>query len=111
MVDTLAVFIPITFFICITLAIKFIVENGTRRKIVSTNASEDLIRVMFDADERSRKNASMKWGLVLISVGVAFGVIEVFEMRMETPGAFALLSIAAGAALLVHHRLSRTIER
>ena len=50
-----ALFIPIVFFICVTLAIKIIVDSRLRRRMAETHASEELIKAMLMADERSRQ--------------------------------------------------------
>ena len=44
------VLIPITLFICVTYAIKVVVEARTRAKLIAGNGSEELIRTMVQAE-------------------------------------------------------------
>ena len=64
--------IPITLFFSIALSIKFVVDGRFRRRLAETHASEDLVKAMLAADEVSRRHASLKWGIVLTAIGVAF---------------------------------------
>ena len=102
-----ALFIPIVFFICVTLAIKIIVDSRLRRRMAETHASEELIKAMLMADERSRQMSAFKWGIVLVSVGVAFGLIDFLNLDGEAPGTWGLLLGFAGGGLLGFHMLNK----
>lgn len=95
--------IPITLFICITLAIKIVVESRLRRRLAETHASEDLVRAMLVADEQSRRLSALKWGIVLVAVGVAFGLIDMLNLNPDQPGTWGLLLAAAGGGMLGFH--------
>jgi len=95
--------IPISLFVCITLSIKFIVDARLRRRFAETNASEELIKGMLQADEMSRRLSALKWGLVLAIQGLAFGMIQIFHMEEDSPGVIGLVVGAAGVGLLAYH--------
>ena len=100
-------FIPIVLFICVTLAIKFIVDARVRRRMAETHASEDLIKAMLMADEHSRQMSAFKWGIVLVSLGLAFGLIDWLNLNADSPGTWGLLLGFAGAGLLGFHALNK----
>lgn len=102
-----AMFIPIVLFVCIVLAIKIIVEARLRRRLAETHASEELIKAMLMADERSRQLSAFKWGIVLVAVGAAFGLIDALNLDGEAPGTWGLLLGFAGAGLLGFHQFSK----
>lgn len=101
-----AVFIPIVFFVCIVMAIKFVVDARFKRRLVETNASEDLVRAMLVADEQARRVAALKWGMVLTLVGISFGLIDVFDLAADSAASWGLLVGAAGIGMLGFHAIS-----
>jgi len=101
-----ALLIPIVLFICITLSIKYIVDARLRRRLAETHATEDLVKAMLVADERSRQMSAFKWGLVMVAVGGAFGLIDVLNLDGDEPGTWGILFAFAGAGLLGFHWLS-----
>ncbi len=98
--------IPITLFICVTLAIKFVADSRVRRRLVETNASDELIKSMLVADEQNRRLSALKWGLVLTLQGLAFGLMSWMHLdRWDTPGVIGLVIGAAGVGLLTYHAI------
>ncbi|KFN43077.1 hypothetical protein [Arenimonas oryziterrae] len=101
--------IPISFFICVTVAIKAIVDARVRRRMVETNTNDELIKSMLLADEQSRRLSALKWGLVLVLQALAFAVIDAMNLSEPTPGAFALILGAAGVGLLGYHFVAKRL--
>ena len=104
------ILIPITFFIAIVMAIKIIVDSRLRRRLAETNASEDLIKSMLQADEQSRRLSALKWGLVLTLLGLAFGLISVLNLGTDNPGTWGLLLGAAGVGMLAYHGIANRVR-
>ena len=105
-----ALLVPISLFVCITLAIKTVVDARVRRRIAETNPSDDLVKAMLQADEQSRRWSALKWGLVLTLVGVAFGVIGALHLDSDNPGSWGLLVGAAGIGMLAYHGLANRLR-
>jgi hypothetical protein len=102
--------VPITAFICVVMAIKVIVEARLRGRLADTNASQDLIKSMLEADEQSRRLSALKWGLVLTVVGIAFGVISGLRLHSDDPGTWGLLIGAAGIGMLAYHAIANRVR-
>ena len=98
--------IPITLFICLTLSIKFGMEAYTKRRLLESRASDELVRAMLAAEERSRQLSAYIWGTVMTSVGLAFGVIHWLGLDSNSAGALGLLVGAAGVGLVVSRFLA-----
>jgi len=105
--NNLEFLIPITLFVCITLAIKFIVDSRLRRRLAETNASEDLIKGMLRADEQSQRLSALKWGIVLTLQGLAFGLIQGLHLEEASAGVIGLVLGAAGVGLLSYHVIAK----
>lgn len=103
------ILIPITLFICITYAIKVVVDARTRAKLIAGNGSEELIRTMVQAEGLQRRHASLRWGILLLALGIGFGMIEGFGWREVTPGVVAVLLGVTGAGNLLAYVASRKL--
>ncbi len=99
------ILIPIAFFVSVVMAIKIIADSRLRRRLTDTNASEELIKSMVQADEQARRMAALKWGLVLTLIGLAFGFISAAHLDSNNPGTWGLLIGAAGLGMLAFHAL------
>ena len=105
------VLIPITFFFCVTYAIKLLVDARTRSKLIAANGSEELVRSLVQTEEQQRRHASVRWGVVLVCLAVGFALIEFFGWDDITPGAIAVLLGATGFGNLVSYYISRDLPK
>jgi len=105
------VLIPITFFFCVTYAIKLLVDSRTRSKLIAANGSEELVRSLVQNEEQQRRHASVRWGVVLVCLAVGFALIEFFGWDDVTPGAIAVLLGATGVGNLVSYYISRDLPK
>jgi hypothetical protein len=101
--------IPITLFLCVTYAIKALLDARTRAKLIAANGSEELIRSLVRNEEQQRRHASVRWGVVLLCLAVGFALIEYFGWDDVTPGAIAVLLGATGVGNLVSFAISRNL--
>jgi hypothetical protein len=103
--------IPITLFLCVTYAIKALLDARTRTKLIAANGSEELIRSLVQNEEQQRRHASVRWGVVLVCLAVGFALIEFFGWDEVTPGAIAVLLGATGIGNLVSFYISRDLPK
>ena len=104
------ILIPITLFICIVYAIKVVVDARVRSKLVASNGSEELVRSTLQGEELQRRHASLRWGILLLSMAAAFVLIEAFGWDEVTPGVVAVLLAATGAGNLISYAVSRRMQ-
>ena len=98
--------IPIAFFTAVAYSIKVVVDARARAKLIAANVSEELLRSMMAAEEHQRRHSSLRWGIVLVSLAVAFGLIEIFNWQDVGPGAIALLIGATGIGNLAFYKIA-----
>ncbi|HEY5805146.1 MAG TPA: DUF6249 domain-containing protein [Lysobacter sp.] len=103
------ILIPITLFICVTYAIKAVVDARTRAKLIAGNGSEDLIRSLVQAEALQRRHASLRWGILLVALGLGFALIEAFGWREVTPGVVAVLLGMTGLGNLLSYAAARKL--
>ena len=105
------ILIPITLFLCITYAIKALLDSRTRAKLIAANGTEEMIRSLVQNEEQQRRHTSLRWGVVLTALAVGFGLIEFFGWDDVTPGAIALLLGATGIGNLVFYSIARNLPQ
>lgn len=103
------ILIPITLFICVVYAIKVVVDARTRAKLIASNGSEDLIRSLVQAEALQRRHASLRWGILLLAIGLGFALIEAFGWTEITPGVVAVLLGVTGLGNLAAYAASRKL--
>ena len=103
------IFIPIVLFICIAYAIKVVVDSRVRSRMVSAGGSEELVKSIMVDEEQRRRHSSLRWGIVLVSVGLGFALIQWFGWQEVTPGMVAVLAGATGLGNLVFFAISRKL--
>ncbi|HWU77351.1 MAG TPA: DUF6249 domain-containing protein [Rhodanobacter sp.] len=103
------IFIPIVLFICITYAIKVVVDARVRSRMIGAGGSEELVNSIMRDEEQRRRHSSLRWGIVLLSVGLGFGLIQWFGWHDVTPGMVAVLAGATGLGNLVFFAVARKL--
>lgn len=104
------ILVPISLFVSITYAIKAVVDARVRRRMVESGGSQELISSVLRDEELRRRHASLRWGVVLVSLAIGFGLIQWFGWQTVTPGLIAVLAAATGLGNLVFFVISRRIN-
>lgn len=105
MFDIIALLIPIVGFVCLFAIVRAVIDGRVKRRLAETQASEAMVRALFEADADRRRQETLKWGLLLGAIGLSLVVTDLLGLGGDDPGAYGLLLGAAGLALLVHRGL------
>ncbi|MGO1542035.1 MAG: hypothetical protein ACTHZI_00370 [Luteimonas sp.] len=103
--------IPVSLFVAVAYAIKVTVEAYTRRRIIETRGSEELVRAILDGEALRRRQSSLQWGSVLVALAVGFGLVELLGLRDVTPGVVAILLGATGIGNLAYYLLEGRLKQ
>ncbi len=103
------IMIPIVLFICITYAIKVVVDARVRSHMIGAGGSEELVNSIMRDEEQRRRHSSLRWGIVLLSVALGFGLIQWFGWHDVTPGMIAVLAGATGLGNLAFFAIARRL--
>lgn len=102
-----ALLIPISLFIAIAYSIKAVVDARVRKQLVSSNGSPELVRNILQGDETNRRLSSLRWGITMVALALAFGIVEAAGWTDITPGVIAVMVGAIGLGNLGFYALSR----
>ena len=58
-------------------------------------------------EDLRQKHSSLRWGVILVSIAIGFGLIEAGGWQEITPGVVAVLAGATGLGNLAYYFLSR----
>ena len=103
----LDVLVPIVLFVCITYAIKAIVDARMRRQMVESNGSQELVRSLLEGEEQRRRHGSLRWGVILLALAAGFGLVDAGGWQDLTPGVMAILLGATGLGNLGYWFIAR----
>lgn len=103
--------IPITLFICIAYAIHAIADARARSKLVAPHVPEEVIRSLAVLEEERRRQGALRWGISLVCLALAMGLLEVLGARDLTFGAAAALVGSAGLGQLLAWHFTRPTAR
>ena len=102
--------IPIVLFICITYAIKVFVDSRVRLRMVSSGVTGEMVTSILREEELRRRLSSLRWGIVLVALAIAFGVIQGAGWTELNAGIIALLAAATGIGNLVFFAVARRMN-
>jgi hypothetical protein len=102
------ILLPITLIVGIVYAIKVVVEARARRQLLlAADGSVELAHALLRDQERQRRLSSLRWGIVLVSLSLGFGLIHWLEWDEVSPGLVAVLAGATGIGNLVFYFINR----
>ena len=107
MYDIIAILIPATLAACVVIAIRIVTEARLRRRLAETHASEELLQSLLKADAENRRESSLKWGLVLVLLGLGCVAVDLLGLAVDDPSTFGVLFVSIGAGLIGYHALAR----
>ena len=101
------IFVPVTLFVCITYAVKLLIDARVRVLLLRSAPSELEIGNLLRLEEQRTRQASLRAGITLVTLAFGFALIELFNIRDITPGTIAVLAGATGIGNLAFYFLSR----
>ena len=101
------ILIPIVLVLCITYAIKVVVDARVRRQMVESNGSHELVRSMLEGEELRRRHGSLRWGVVLVALAIGFALVDAGGWTDLGPGVIAILLGATGLGNLAYWFIAR----
>ena len=87
--------------------IKMLSDNRLRRLIVQQGEVNENVKYLFSNKFSLAVPPSLKWGMVLIAIGLAIVVAKIVDAfaRVDDSLTFALMFIFGGVALIIYYRI------
>jgi hypothetical protein len=100
-----ALIVGIIFFSMVAV-VKIISDTVTRRKLIDKGLADERIGQVFGVSEIATL-ANLKWGMVLVGVGLAAFISQYLPYYLEEEGAIGLMLIFAGIAFLIYFPIAQ----
>ena len=100
----LEVLIPIVMFLVPVAIIKIVADNRIRNKLIDKGMVDEKAKYLYANQVILQPLASFKWGLVLIGIGLAFFIGNIWDLHEEL--VVGLMFILAGLGFFVYYFLA-----
>lgn len=108
MENVVVFFVPLGFFAMIAYIAKVVGDTRIRRKVLEARVSADVADAILSSDwQEPSVRSALKWGLVIVALGVGILLVDLFPIGFESPMAYAILLLATGTALLGYYLIER----
>ncbi len=98
------ILIPISLFFLIGFLAKNGMEHKTMRTLINHGENlGDMKEILNELSRRTHVMSSMKWGLVLVGIGLAFIIARFFPRGMQDEMTVAFMFILAGLGLIFYY--------
>ncbi len=113
MIDFTAVFITGFVFLSITFVIKVISDNRIRRRLIESGKVDEQVKFLYThpGNKESSPLSSLKWGLVLVALGLALFVGQFLPYEMEGEGTIGTMFLFSGIAFLIYYFVSKKEQK
>lgn len=108
MADIIPAIIVAIIFICVVYWIKIISDNRVRLKLIEKGLVDEKAKYLYPSKTEFQGPASLKWGIVLIAVGLACLSIVVFQKEEVF---LASIFLFPGIGLVVYYLVARALAR
>lgn len=106
MEEIMAIPIVTVIFFSIAYTIKVISDNGVRNRIINKGTLDENVKFLFQKQASDYVPNSLKWGMVLMAIGLAVLVGELAPYGMQEEITVSAMFIFGGAAMIVYYFLA-----
>jgi hypothetical protein len=109
----MGILVPIISFIVLGYMVKVVSDNKVRRMVVEKGEISENIKYVFNDSTHFNAPASLKWGLVLLAIGLGLFVGHLLDnlgLGSEEL-TFALMFIAGGFAMIVYYFIASKMAK
>ncbi|MBN2008691.1 hypothetical protein JW960_05055 [candidate division KSB1 bacterium] len=104
-------FIPIVLFMCVAFIIKVISDNRVRKAAIDHGQINENIKYLYSQNWENAVPSSLKWGIVLIFMGLAFLLIQFVPDFDSDKLTAAILFIMAGLGFIAYYALGKYLYK
>ena len=105
------VFIVARVFFSIIAVIKIATEASFRRKLLDKGLNDESLRVLYANTTRLQSASSLKWGMVLVGMGAALLIGQLFPHYVDQEVTIGLMFLFAGIGFLVYYPVAAKMTK
>lgn len=101
----MAILIPIAFFFAVAIIVKFISDNKIRRQLIDKGIVDENIKYLYTYEVQPL--SSIKWGVVLIGIGLALLIGQIFHYEISEEVTIGLMFLFAGIGFVIYYFMAK----
>ncbi|MDZ4723058.1 MAG: DUF6249 domain-containing protein [candidate division Zixibacteria bacterium] len=94
-------------FFSIVAIVKIISDGRTRKQLIEKGLVDDKAKLFLRGQSEMNALASLKWGMVLVAVGLAAILSQMLDYWWAEEGMFGLMFLFAGVAFLIYYPIAQ----
>jgi len=103
------IIVPVLFYSLVTI-VRVVSNNRLKRIMIERGDAEGNLELFTAKSGINDAANALKWGMVLVSVGLAFLLGNEFRHELDDAGLIGLVATFAGTGLLIYHYLIGRME-
>lgn len=108
--DMEAIIIPISLFGIVAYIIKVISDNRVRNRLIEKGQVDESVKGLFENNMQQRSLHSVKWGLVLIGIGLALFIGQLFPHEIKEEITIGGMFFLAGVGFLIYYFMVKNMS-
>ncbi|MEE9569809.1 MAG: DUF6249 domain-containing protein, partial [Candidatus Binatia bacterium] len=86
---------------------KIITDTMTRHRLINKGMVDEKVKHLFAKNALHQRLSSLKWGMVLVGIGLALLLRQITDEYITDESVFGLMFIFAGVAFLIYYGISQ----
>jgi len=91
----------------IVLVVKFLTEYFTRRRLIDKGLVDEKVKYLFADAGMTHLLSNIKWGIILIAIGLALFWKELSPYRVEDETIWGLMFLLGGIGFLAYYFIAK----
>ncbi len=92
----------------IVLIVKFLTEYALRKKLIEKGLVDEKVKYLFADAGVTHLLSNIRWGLIMVAIGVALFWKQVSPYYIEDTTVFGLMFLLAGIGFLVYYFIAKS---
>lgn len=109
--ELIPIIIVPAFFLMIAYITAVVSNNSARRHAINSQANGEVVEKLFLDSAAPDTEGALKYGLVGISIGLAFICIEIMRLDAGDAMTYGVLFLFAGGGMLCYYALAKILNK
>jgi hypothetical protein len=96
----------IVMMVVIPFIVKMLSDNRTRRKLIEKGLVDEKVKYLFMDKPKEYVSSSLKWGMVLIAIGLAVFVGQMVPKELVEEVTIGAMFVFGGIALVIYYAIA-----
>ena len=98
-------------FIGVAAIVKIAVDAKTRNRLIEKGVADEEITKLYGATSSLQNLSSLKWGMVLVGIGLAVLISRFFPRYVSDEVAWGLMFLFAGLGFLIYYPIAARMAK